>query len=130
MSTRTALRPQIVISSANMATDIISQPTILQSLSMVSYAVSWSGTTPVGTLKVQVSNDFALDAAGQVLHPGTWSTLTLQVNGDPTDTIAVSGNLGNGFIDIEKTAAYAVRLVYTAGSGTGVMTAIVAGKVA
>lgn len=133
MSTRTNLRPQTVIpaASGNMATNITSTPTILQSLSQVSYAVKWTGTSPVGTLSMQVSNDYALNPDGQtVANAGTWNTVPLDVGGTVSTTIAVSGNTGNGFIDVNDTSAYAVRLVYTAGSGTGSLSAIINGKVA
>jgi hypothetical protein len=119
-----------VIDAGNMSGNITSAPTILQSLSMVSYALSWTGSTPIGTAEVQVSNDYTLDGAGKVSNPGTWTTITLSVGGTPSDTIAITGNTGNAFIDIDKTAAYAIRLVYTAGSGTGALTAVIAGKVA
>ena len=129
MSTRTALRPQVVINAGSMSANITSTPTILQSLSMVSYSVAWTGTAPVGTLSVQVSNDYSLNAAGQVENAGTWTTIVMSVNGTPSSTVSVSGNTGNAFLDIGQTAAYAVRVIYTAGSGTGSLTAVVAGKV-
>lgn len=97
---------------------------------MISYGISWAGTSPVGTLSVQVSNDYSQNEAGGVADPGTWNTLTLDVAGTPTTSIPVSGNTGNGFIDILQTGAYAMRLVYTATSGTGLMQATIAAKVA
>ncbi len=130
MSSRTTLRPQQVISSGDMSDDIVSDPTILQSLSKLSYAMSWTGTSPVGTVSVEGSNDYSLDANGNVLNAGTWSVLTLQVNGLPTTTVTITGNTGSGIIDITDTAIYALRLIYTAGSGVGSLTAVVTGKVA
>lgn len=129
MSTRTALRPQVVINAGSMAGNLISNPTILQSLTKASYSLSWSGTTPVGTVSVQGSNDYSLNPNGSVLNAGTWNTLTLSVNGQPATTVAVSGNTGNGAIDIVETALYALRLIYTAGSGTGSLTVVFNGKV-
>lgn len=130
MSTRTNLRPQPVITAGDMSqTTITSSPTVLQSLTRASYAVSWSGLTPVGTLAVQVSNDYSLNPDGSTNNAGTWNTLTLELNGTFVTSIPVTGNTGNGFIDIDGTAAYAIRLVYTKGSGTGTLTATVMGKV-
>lgn len=134
---RTALRPNIVIpspqgspaNSADMSANITSAPTVLQSISQVCYSVSWTGTSPVGTISVQASNDYSIDPNGQVNNPGTWATMTLQYNGSAVTSIPVTGNSGNGLIDITDTAAYAIRLVYTAGSGTGTLQAIVSGKV-
>jgi hypothetical protein len=129
MSTRTALRPQVVINAGDMSGNLTSTPTILSSMSMASYSLSWIGTAPVGTASVQVSNDYSLNAAGQVENGGTWTTLVLSVNGSPSTTVPVSGASGSAFIDINQTAAYAVRLVYTSASGSGALTATIAGKV-
>ena len=129
MSTRTSLRPVTVINGASMASNITSSPTILQSISGVSYALSWTGSSPVGTASVQVSNDYALNPNGGVENAGTWTTITLMVSGSPATTVPISGNTGNGFIDVDKTMAYAIRLIYTAGSGSGSLTAVINGKV-
>lgn len=130
MSTRTGLRPQAVITSGDMsAVSITSTPTILQSLTRVSYEATWSGTSPVGTLSVQVSNDYSLHQDGTVNNAGNWVSLVLNVSGTPSTTVSVSGNTGSDFIDVDGTAAYAVRLIYTKGSGVGTLNATVNGKV-
>jgi hypothetical protein len=130
MSTRTTFRPQVVINAASMAANITSSPTILQSISGASYAISWAGTSPVGTLALQISNDYALNPDGSVLNTGTWIGVPVTVSGALSATMSVSGNTGTGFIDIQRHNGYATRLVYTAGSGTGSMTAVINGKVA
>lgn len=130
MSTRTTFRPKSVITNGDMsAATITSDPTILQSLSLVSYAVSWSGTAPVGTLAVQVSDDYSLDSTGTVSNAGTWNTVTLNIAGVPTSSIAITGNTGKGYIEVGPTAAYAVRLLYTKTSGTGTFQATINAKV-
>lgn len=130
MSTRTTLRPQLVITSGDMSASLTSKPTILQSLTGVSYQVVWSGgSTPVGTLSVQASNNYALNPDGTALNAGTWTTLTLSVNGTPSTTIAVSGNSGSALIDPINTDAYAIRLIYTAASGGGTLNVTFNGKV-
>jgi len=113
-----------------MATSIISAPSIPKNLSMIGYSVSWTGATPVGAISVQVSNDLTLYPNGQINNPGTWSTMAFLYNGATVTSIPISGNTGNGFIDITRTAAYATRLVYTATSGTGTLQAIFNAKVA
>lgn len=128
MSTRTTFRPQTVITAGSMAGNLISIPTILQSLNEFSYQVTWSGTTPVGTVSIQGSNSYALNPNGTVLNAGTWTTLTVSVSGTPTTTLPISGNTGSGVIDGTPTSLYAVRLIYTAGSGTGSLTAIINAK--
>lgn len=129
MASRPIFTPAPVIGvgssvSGSMATSITSAPTIVQNLSMVSYDISWSaGSTPVGTMSVQVSNTYSQNADGTVRNAGNWTTLTL------SNTPAISGNTGNGAIDIDATAFYAIRLVYTRVSGSGTMLAVINGKV-
>lgn len=113
-----------------MATNITSTPTIIQKLSLVSYSYSWAGSTPVGAVSVEVSDDYTLNAEGQVSNPGTWNAIPLEFNGAQVTVIPVTGNTGNGFIDMSGLAGYAIRTKYTATSGTGSISAIINGKVA
>lgn len=129
MSTRTRLAP-ITLPTVNMASTTASSPTILQGLSMVNYAVTWSGTSPVGTLALEFSNDYSLNPNGTANNAGTWDIVPLNVNGSFQTSASISGNTGNGMIDVQATGAYACRLLYTTVSGTGTMTITVAGKVA
>lgn len=128
-----SLRPQIVgqpvITNGAMAGNLTSLVTILQSLSMVTYAYSWSGTSPVGTVIVQVSNDYSLESTGAVQNVGTWNTIPFtNSSGSVVTSFAVSGNTGVGFLEV-MTGAYAIRTVYTAGSGSGVLQATLNCKV-
>lgn len=129
MSTRTTLRPYAVMTDGDMSGSLESAPTVLQGLTTFSYSMTWSGSSPVGTVSVEVSNDYSIDASGNTLNAGSWNTLTLAYNGSATTTIPVSGNTGKGFIEIQKTAAYAIRLIYTADTGTGLLNVIATGKV-
>lgn len=129
MSARTTLRPQTVINAVAMTANITSAVTVLQSISDISYSFSWTGTSPVGTMSVQVSNDYAVSTNGTVSNAGTWTTIPILLSTGSTATSApVTGNTGTGFFDI-TTGAYAIRTVYTFASGTGTLTATVAGKV-
>ena len=136
MSTRTSLRPQGVIPSpqgspangASMAADITSAPTLLQSLTMVNYQVAWTGSTPVGTLAVQASNDYTVNPEGGVTG-GTWINVPLDLAGVSVTSIPITGNTGNGMIDIDGIAAGAIRLFYDRTSGTGTLSATVTAKV-
>jgi len=131
MSTRTSLRPYKAVDSASMAADITSDVTILQSITGVSYSLSWTGTSPIGEASVEVSNDYALSADGQtVMNAGTWTTIDLNVSGSPASSISITGNTGTAFIDIDSIMAYAIRLFYDRTSGTGTLIAYINGKVA
>jgi len=130
MSTRTTLRPYPVISAASMAADIVAEPTILQSVSGVSYTLSWSGTSPVGTIAVEGSNDYSLNPDGTEDNAGTWIPIYISVNGgSPASSAAITGNTGSALIEILKTTVYAIRLFYDATSGTGTLNAVINGRV-
>lgn len=128
MSTRTTLRPQVVINAGDMSGNLTSAVTVLQSLTMANYSLSWSGTAPVGTVAVQASNDYQANGS-VVLNAGTWNTLPLDLAGASVTSIPLTGNTGNGMIDIDGLSAYAIRLVYTFTSGVGALTVIFTGKV-
>lgn len=89
---------------------------------MISYDISWTGTSPVGAMTVQISNTYSVNADGSVKNAGNWTTLVLSA------ATSVTGNTGNGFIDIDATGAYAMRLIYTRGSGSGTMNAMICAK--
>jgi hypothetical protein len=122
MSSRPFLKPFKAIENGDMSADITSIPTILTNLSMVSYQISWTGATPVGSVIVEASNDYSLDASGKVLNAGTWSEIT--------QTLAsITGNSGKGMININSIPAYAIRIKYTFVSGTGTLNATIVAKV-
>lgn len=130
MSTRPYLPPQPVITAASMGASITSSPTLFNNVSKIGYQAIWSsGSTPIGTLAVQFSSDYAIGPTGQVVNSGTWTTATINYLGAPVTSIPVTGNSGSAFIDIYETSAHASRLVYTRTSGTATMTAYVNGKV-
>lgn len=111
-----------------MASNITSQVTILNSITRVGYALFWTGTTPVGAASIEVSNDYQAQGA-TVLNAGTWTALTLSVSGTTVASVAITGNTGTAFIDVQNISAYAIRLIYTAVSGTGTIQAVINGKV-
>lgn len=129
MSTRTYLPPDPVIKNGDMSGNLVSDATILRSLSKCSYGLSWAGTSPVGTASVECSNDYSLNPDGSVKNVGTWNTMTFLYNGSLVSSVAISGNSGTGMFDIFDTGIYAIRLIYTFGSGVGTLQAIISGKV-
>ncbi len=114
--------PVSVITNGSMTGSLTSAVTIMDQLVMLSYAIIWSGTNPVGSISVEVSNDYSVNANGAVRNAGTWKALPLST------TSNVSGNSDSGFIDIDANAGYALRLVYTRVSGVGTMQVIAMGK--
>jgi len=129
MSSRPLLKPFSVITSGDMSqASITSSVTIIQQLSMISYGFSWSGSSPIGTIAIQVSNDYAVDAGGTVTNTGSWATLDLEYGGSVVSSVPVSGSTGNGVVDVE-TGAYAIRAVYTKTSGTGTLQCKINAKV-
>lgn len=129
MSDRPLIAPNInqpIINATSMSSSINGPATIIQRLPGISYDVAWTGT-PTGTFSVQVSNSYAQNAQGGVLNAGNWNTLP---SGAFVGTLpAPAGASGNGFIDVLGTEAYAIRLVYTASSGTGNLTVYCCSKV-
>lgn len=123
MASRPLVPSYPVIINGVMTGTITSLVSNIQMLSLMSYSLSWSGASPVGSVSVQVSNDYKQDASGVVVNAGTWNTLPL------SSSTAVSGNTGTGFIDITENAGYAMRLVYNFVSGTGTLQAVFNAKV-
>lgn len=129
MASRPLISPHPVILNGNMAADITSAVTIISNISMIGYSYSWVGTAPIGTLTVEISNDYSQNADGTVRNPGTWTQIFFNLNGTPSNSAPVSGSPGNGFIDISSMSAFAIRTVYHRTSGTGVLQAVLNAKV-
>ena len=108
------------MNAVSMAVNQTSLATLLPKMAHASYTFVWMGSSPVGVLTCQVSNDYSLNPNGSVNNPGNWTTLPFAAN--------VSANSGTGGFDI-TTAFNAIRILYTATSGTGSLTATVAAKV-
>jgi hypothetical protein len=129
MSTRTHLAPYRVFDAVDMTKSQIGV-TILKSLSIVSYDISWTGTAPIGEITVQLSNSYKQNSDGSAAVAGTWNDVPLQNSAGVTvPSVSVTGNTGSDFIDIRITGGEAIRIVYTPTSGSGALTATVAGKV-
>lgn len=131
MSTRPRIKkfPAIVNGDMTQPT-LTSIASIIEDLTLLGYSYSWSGTSPVGTVHVEVSNDYALNPDGSVGNAGTWTTITVDYNGSAVTTVPVAGNTGTGFINVNGIAAYAMRTVYTSASGSGTLNSILNAKVA
>lgn len=129
MSDRPLIAPNTyvpIINGVSMAASINGPATVIQRLPGISYDISWTGS-PVGTFSVEVSNTVVLGPNGSVIQAGNWYVIpsAALVGSLPVP----SGSPGNGFIDVIGTEAYAVRIIYTATSGTGSLTVVAAAKV-
>lgn len=123
MSSRPFLKPHVVVDGESMAGNVTSDPTIIQTIPCVGYTIVWTGT-PTGSFSVEVSNDYnAGGINGGEAEAGTWVAITLST------AVSATGGADSAFIDIREISAYAIRLKYTRVSGTGTLTATIAGKV-
>jgi hypothetical protein len=129
MSERPLIKQYPSILNGDMSGNITGLPSIIMRIPMISYSFSWSGSSPVGTISIQVSNDYSENAMGQVQNAGTWNNLPLVYNGSSVTVVPLSGSSGNGFIDVDSLAGYAIRPVYNFTSGTGTLQAICMAKV-
>lgn len=130
MSSRPFVKQYPVIENGNMAGSITSSVTIMQMLTVAAYTYSWSGTTPVGAISVEVSNDYkpgVMDT--DPVNAGTWVPIFFTLDGAATvNSAPLTGNTGVGIIEF-STGAYAVRTKYTRTSGTGTLQAVINCKV-
>lgn len=129
MSDRPIIVPNLnkpLINAVSMGADIVGPATVINRLPGISYDVAWTGN-PIGTFSIQVSNTFALNAEGGIANAGNWNTLPPSAF---VGTIPVpAGSPDHGFIDVLGTEAYAIRIIYTRVSGTGLLTALACAKV-
>lgn len=130
-----ASRPQIEQFSAILNGDmsqasLTSTVSVIPTITRIGYSFSWSGSSPVGAVSIQLSNDYSLNPGGTVYNAGTWTTYSFPYAGSNVTSVAVSGNTGTLFINLVDIAAYAIRAVYTKTSGTGTLQCLMTGKVA
>ncbi len=131
MSIRPEIRPYEVIDAGSMAGSLTGLATVIQKTSIISYQFVWTGSSPVGTVGVEVSNNYSLDPTGNISNAGTWTTYYFLIGaGTYATSIAVSGASGSAIIELPNIGFYAVRAIYTRSSGTGTLDVTINGKVA
>lgn len=92
---------------ANMATaSTTSSSTNVQYTDNIGIVLAWTGSTPIGTITVQGSNDNT-----------NWATL------DFGSAISITGDSGTDLLNINQFPCSYIRIVYTKSSGTGTITA-------
>lgn len=131
MASRPNIQSYKVITDGDMSGNITSSVSIIPQVTVGSYSYSWSGTSPVGYITVEVSNDYAPGGIdGKAANAGTWTELYFTLDGSTvTNQAPVTGNTGTGFIEW-STAAYAIRTKFYSTSGTGTIQAFINAKVA
>lgn len=123
MSKKRIIEPFKAIDAASMGADITSAVTNCKNLDNMCYQVKWSGgSTPVGEIFVQVTNDDLDNTSQNPEATATWTDL------DFGSAISVSGNSGNHFININQNPGAYIRLFYDRASGSGTMTATLVAK--
>lgn len=99
---------QKVINGAAMTANISSGAQNIQECTHFAVQSTWSGTSPVGSLTVQASND--------------------GINWDTVDTFAVSTNSGTHVYNSPLVGYVYTQVNYTFTSGTGTLTSLLSQK--
>lgn len=101
-----------MIDAGDMSGNIVSETVNVQNMDLAGIHVSWSGSSPVGTITVQARNGAA----------DSWYDLTFPA------PISVSGNTGDHQIVLASLPFTDIQLTYTASSGSGDLTARITAK--
>lgn len=118
------------ITNASMASNVTSAVTSIQFLDNVGLQLNFSGS-PVGSFQAQVSADYAQDDYGNVTNPGTWTPIILTYYNGTTVVQGISVPTTQGspiYLDLNQLSAPYLRVVYTAGSGSGTLNALITAK--
>ena len=100
--------------SGDMSSNITSLPTILDETCTYSVQATFTGS-PVGSIKLQASNNPALLGWDDVTGPGV-------------TTVTAVTSAGTYMVNVEFAGYSQVQLVYTATSGSGTLNAQINGK--
>lgn len=106
-----------ILNQQDLASNITSEQTSVHNLDKASIHVTWDGTAPSGTLIVEATND----------SPESPNAVWREVSFG--STITISGNTGTHDLIFNELPFNAIRLVYTAASGTGTINAALSAKV-
>lgn len=120
------LQSALMLNGADMSGDIESVPLNVQQSDLLGIQVDYdSGGSPVGSLELQGSVNY-----DPHLGTGTWFSLPLSVAPDftPVTTVAIPTSPSPLFLDMYGVSVPWLKLVYTATSGSGSMTAILSSK--
>lgn len=109
MSQLTRFFEQQIVKSGDMSADVYSDSFLVGMADAMSVQLNWSGASPVGDLKVQVSNDGS-----------TWV--------DSDAVVAVAVNTDSYLFNFEEPAWKYLRIFYDRTSGTGTLDVYLFGR--
>jgi hypothetical protein len=113
-----------LITGQSMAASFNGTPTNIQFFNDVGIQLAWTGSNPIGTIGVQVSNDYDPHfPAG----PATWTPI--QSSPGTPITVTPGGSAGNAYFNLDGLAAAYVQVTYTtAGGSSGALTSKLTAK--
>lgn len=117
MARKNILEPYKMFDSVDISQTETSHIVNIKNMDKASIILEWTGSSPVGTIDVQVRN--IKEPVGPVT---SWISL------DMGATINITGASGNHILRFDELPFSEVRLVYTSVSGTGSLTATVTAK--
>lgn len=115
------LLPVSAVVAGNMSSSITSSVVEIKNQDNIGIQLHWTGT-PTGSFAVQISSDHREDINGNVQVAGNWVSLPL------SPAITASGSADDAYIDLNQMSAMYLRVVYTAVSGAGTLSALVVAK--
>lgn len=107
------------IDATSMAADITSAPVNIEFLDNIAIQLIQTGT-PTGSFVVETSLDYVPSNLSKAPKAGNWDSVTL-----PTP---ITVGAGSQTIDLNQVASSYIRIRYIFTSGTGALTAYIAGK--
>ena len=112
-----------ILSAGDASGSLVSAVTCIEYLDNVGIQANIVSGTPTGTLDIQVSADYVQVpgvTGSQVTSNGNWVTVTSQA--------ITSGSPAQTYFDLNQLSSHFVRLIYTAASGSGTLSAFIVGK--
>ena len=116
MGRKNVVKTYKIMEEADLSGNIESSVTNVINLDSGSIHIIWTGSSPVGTITVEATNDDPESSSAQYRELGLGSA------------ISISGNSGEHDIVFTYLPFRAIRLIYTRSSGTGSISATLSAK--
>lgn len=115
------LLPFHIIQAASMVSAVTSVAQNIQNQDNVGVQLVWSGS-PMGLFDFQISNDAFITSNGQIINPGTWTSLPL------SPTITAVGSPDIAFIEFNQMTCIFMRIIFNPAGGSGTLDAYISAK--